>query len=89
MNRSLFIEFWDEMKRLKKKKADSKVRQWEPFTKKDSDRCVDLLDKIAHEFGIDEYLFNSGKNHNISKFKTLRVDVLKNELWNLIDPSQE
>ena len=89
MNRPLFIEFWQEMKRLKAKKEDAKTRTWEPFTKKDSDRCLDLLEEIGCEFGIDEYLLTFGKYHNISPFKTLRVDVLKNELWNLIEVNQE
>lgn len=89
MNQKLFIEFWDEMTRLKKKKEDSKVRYWEAFTKKDSERCEELLIEIGAKFGIDEYLFKFGKHHNISPFKTLRLDVLKNELWKLIEPHQE
>ena len=86
MNRLLFCDYWQELKRLQKiKKLNQKL------TKDQNQKVLDLLDEAAFSFPIDDFLLrnrNASKEElkaaTISPFKTLRRDVLIDQLWRLL-----
>ena len=80
MTAKMFNQYWQLMKQLRQKHLDNE------FQRSDLDSCFDLLKRIQEYYHIEDYLtlFNNQSNAPQRK-SSYRVDVLKNELWELIE----
>jgi hypothetical protein len=79
MNRELYRELFNKYKAFKALKRKNRM-----LTKDQKKEILSLIQKVGNNFPINTHLIDYGKHHNLSRFATLRRDVLINELWKLL-----
>lgn len=80
MTPKLFNQYWQIMKKLRQKHLNNE------FCSSDLDLCFDLLKRIQEYYNISDYLHLFNNTDKAPERKSnYRVDVLKNQIWELIE----